>query len=503
MGRIRILAVALVLVAALASSVVGWSAVSWWAVPALIVLTLAGEKSRARVVVGRQGVTIGLVDVFVACALFMQPGVWITIAGVVGVTLAYVRKLDRLKLIFNAAQFSCSVSLGLLVIHMVGDSVVGIGLGLLTLAVVNWLAVGTVVSIASKQRFVRVVADTGFVGATQIAGNLSIGLLAGWLLQNAPIGLLGLVSPLAMSWWSYWQQSERTAEARLFAELAHGRERLSTPSPDVSARVIVQAVARLFGGAEVHLLLRGVDGVYHYVGDESGSISRNSADATSFGDQWVQQAIGARSVSIGVDSQGRPFCSGLMGNPDTPHAVLMARRANGSAGFNALDSKLAQVLVAQAESWLSVADSAVRREDTTGRLDAYVNAARALGDLGARTVPSLLSLGESAQRLTRLVIAPEGRDPIGEIVNELHAAERAVASLLGAVALASDPDLVAAGASQSKPPTALRDADEWTTTGSSEETSLEVDLPEHVAKRLSASEHRLSVVGADATSSKR
>jgi len=70
----------------------------------------------------------------------------------------------------------------------------------------------------------------------------------------------------------------------------------------------------------------------------------------------------------------------------------------------------------------------------------------------------LTVLRESASRLARLAETAGG---VENIVGELHLVERAVASLLGAVALAPEPDLlVGAGAR-----TAARPATDWTTTG--------------------------------------
>ena len=67
-------------------------------------------------------------------------------------------------------------------------------------------------------------------------------------------------------------------------------------------------------------------------------------------------------------------------------------------------------------------------------------------------------LRESADRLARLAESAGGVD---DIVEELHLVERAVASLLGAVALAAEPDLLQL--TQSAPP--VRPESDWTTTG--------------------------------------
>jgi hypothetical protein len=114
---------------------------------------------------------------------------------------------------------------------------------------------------------------------------------------------------------------------------------------------------------------------------------------------------------------------------------------------------------------LSVADLTARHGAAVGQVEAYGDANRALGDLGAETLPSLVVLRESAERLSRLAYSFNGPDPVREIVDELHSAERAVASLLGEVALASEPEFVAGADTSSGSHGGLRVDSEWTTTG--------------------------------------
>jgi hypothetical protein len=57
---------------------------------------------------------------------------------------------------------------------------------------------------------------------------------------------------------------------------------------------------------------------------------------------------------------------------------------------------------------------------------------------------------------------------VGEIVDELYSVERAVASLLGAIALAADPEITALDAGQPSTADAVpsqRAVTDWTTTG--------------------------------------
>jgi hypothetical protein len=127
---------------------------------------------------------------------------------------------------------------------------------------------------------------------------------------------------------------------------------------------------------------------------------------------------------------------------------------------------LAEVLAQQAESWLSVAELAKSRDEAIAKAEAAEGAAAALGDLGAHTAPALVVLRESAQRLARLAELT-GPASVGEIVDELYAVERAVASLLGAIALAADPELAGMEGTVGAPemPSAPRAVTDWTTTG--------------------------------------
>jgi hypothetical protein len=151
----------------------------------------------------------------------------------------------------------------------------------------------------------------------------------------------------------------------------------------------------------------------------------------------------------------------MLGDAVSPQAVLVVRRDAGDPGFSRADVRLAEVLVGQAQGWLSVADLNDRHRTAAQQVQAAGSAARGIADLGAATAPALMVLRESADRLARLAEADGGVD---DIVEELHLVERAVASLLGAIALAADPDLVGVGGTDA-PAAPSRPATDWTTTG--------------------------------------
>jgi hypothetical protein len=188
-----------------------------------------------------------------------------------------------------------------------------------------------------------------------------------------------------------------------------------------------------------------------------------------FDEAWVLRALGARAVTTGID-EGRPYCSAVLGDVQAPMAVLIARRPVDGQPFDRREQTMAGVLMRQAASWLSVAELTESRDEALEMAEAATEAARALGDMGANTWPAMVSLRESATRLSRLATMPEGPDPVGDIVGELHATERAVASLLGAIALAADPELARAMDSHElampdSKPAHVPDDDVWTTTG--------------------------------------
>jgi hypothetical protein len=399
--------------------------------------------------------TFALADAFFAVGLVVRPGTWLAIALAGGFALARARRLTAEKLAFNIATFVLSGVIGVACTFAVGSGMAAAAVGVLAAFVSNYLLIALAISTASGRSIVHVLRESVYLNVLHESGNASVGLLGAWLAVHAPFGLLGLVVPVGLLWWSYAQQAQRAAEARLFEELARGHEQVLGTSIDTSAQVVVTAAARIFGGAEVELLVRHPDGPVRYVGDEHGVTARVRVEPDVFGAPWVLSALSARGVngvSSGIDD-GRPYCSAVLGRTDRALAVLVARRAPKAATFTRADEQLAEVLVTQAESWLSMADLTMQASEARGEVEVYRAASRVLGDLGAETAPALVVLRESSDRLARLASRFDGPDPVSQIVDELHSVERAVASLLGAIALAQPA------------PEAARAESEWTTTG--------------------------------------
>lgn len=465
-AKVRLLAGIALLAGVAAAVVTGWGSVVWWAAPLLAVAVVVAEIAVVHLSFGRQRWTFSLTEGAIAAAFVYEAGAWTVASVVSGVFVAQLlRHQERLKVEFNVGQFAAGTALGAAFAHVVGGGIAGAigGMGLFWL--VNNLMVAWAMSLMSDQRLWSLLWASAPLAAVHSAGTSSIGLLAAWLAEHAPLGLLGLVVPLLLLWLSYDEQTARAAEARLFAELARLQERASGRSVDVSAQVVLTAAARLFGGADVEMVLMTADGAAHYIGDETG-VSRHRVDPSVLDSGWVIRALAGSTISTGVED-GRPFCSAVLGGGDAPLAVLIARRTVGSAGFGRREAMLAEVLSQQAESWLSVAELAKSRDEALAHAEAAEGAARALGDLGAHTAPALVVLRESANRLARLA-ETQGPASVGEIVDELYAVERAVASLLGAIALAADPEITSLDAHQApaaEVSSSSRAVTDWTTTG--------------------------------------
>jgi hypothetical protein len=462
-ARVRALAAASAATAVVVSLLIGWGNPPWYATPVLAVAVGAAEVAVVHLSFGRQRWTFSLTEAAIAIAFVHSPHAWTVVAVCAGVLFAQVvRHQEELKIEFNVAQFSAATALGAAFAYVVGGGVPGAIGGMGVFWLVNNVLIAMAMSIMTKQRFRTLLWASAPLASIHSVGTAGIGILAAWLAVTAPLGLLALVVPMLLLWISYDEQTARAAEAQLYAELARLQERHSGRSVDVSAQVVLTAAARLFVSDDVEMVLMGEDGPVHYSGDVEG-IVRRRVDPDALDQPWVLAALGERCAVTGTDF-GRPWLSTVLGGYEAPLAVLVARRPAGSSGFGRRETMLAEVLVQQAESWLSIAELAASRDEALAQAEAAEDAARALGDLGADTAPSLVVLRESANRLARLA-ATEGPAAVHEIVDELYAVERAVASLLGAIALAAETDLgrgyEVSLDEQSLP---MRSA-EWTTTG--------------------------------------
>jgi hypothetical protein len=275
-------------------------------------------------------------------------------------------------------------------------------------------------------------------------GNAAIGLLAAELAARAPLGLLGLVVPAVLLVSSYEQQVRRSAQARLYAELARAQERAGARSVDASAEIVLTVAARMLGGADVEMFLTGSDGLVRYAGDEAGMRSRRRVDPQALDAPWVLRLLASGGVRLTREA-GRPECAVRVGSADSPVGFLSARRAVGAPGFTRREAVLVRALARQAEPWLAGYGAAAAELDDQGPLAAELGAVR-----------------EAARRV--LANADVERFDAENLVDELHALEGAVAQVVGSAEERPEPEQGPGSRHGAAVPTQRRAVD-WTTTG--------------------------------------
>ncbi|HVT20144.1 MAG TPA: hypothetical protein VHE57_01990 [Mycobacteriales bacterium] len=462
-ARMRLLILFAAAAASAGGILVGWGNPVTYAVPVLAVVVVITELAVVNLSFGKQRWAFSLTEAAIAASFVRSPRAWIVLAVAAGVFCVEVlRRHDPMRVAFAMTQYGAATALGAEFAQGVGAEVSGaIGGMAVFWFVKNGLGVAAEVFETGKPVGSLIWERTPFA-ALHSVGAAGIGILGAWIAVNQPGGVVALVVPVVLLWISYDEQATRSAETALFAELARLQERASNRSVDVSAYVVLTAACRVFNSPDVEMVLLAEEGPIHFAADAIG-IDRHRVDPAALDEDWVLKALAGGGTVTGVEN-GRPWCATVLGSGDSPLAVLVARRAVSQAQFGRRDVLLAGVLAEQAETWLTSAARAVPRDDallprvsseTAGELQGF----------GPDTEPALRVLRDSANRLARLA-SNDAPPEMDDIVDELHTAERAVASLLGAMALASDPELVLGLSEEDLQLTGpRRSLDDWTTTG--------------------------------------
>jgi hypothetical protein len=462
-ARLRLICVFAASLATCASVFTGWGSVVSYALPVLAVSVLAAELAVVRLSFGKQRWTFGVTEAAIAAAYVYSPRAWTVAAVAAGVFVAEaLKRRPPLRLAFTVTQFAAATALGAEFTQGVGGNLWAVVGGM----AVFWVATNTLmlasVVATTGQRLAALIWETVPFAALHSVGASGLGILGAWLARNEPLGLFALAVPLVLLWISYDEQATRSAETALFAELARLQELASSRSVDGSAQVVLTAASRMFASPEVEMLLLAHEGPVHYLGDGEG-VNRRRVDPEALDEPWVLRALADAGIITGVEDEV-PWCVMVLGKRESPLAAIRMRREAGRPAFGRRDLLLANVLAEQAETWLSTADRAEAEGSAFAGAATSDQASRALGNPGADTEPALQVLRDAASRLARLA-SLSGQPPVSDIVDELYSVERAVASLLGAIALAAEPELAQAITDADLKMTGARRFDDWTTTG--------------------------------------
>lgn len=444
---------------AVALLLAGWGRPTWWALSGLAVAVALAELTAGPIGPDPDSRSLSLTDGAVAAALLLAPGGWLVPAAAAGLLVAR-RVLHQPVRRVDVARLAMATATAAAVAVRLGGGVAGVVAGMAAYWLVGSL---TVVPVVAPRVGRRLLPPGVTLKAVHCAGASSVGLLAAELALRAPAGLLALAVPVVWLALSNDARSVCAAESRLFAELARGHQ-LAGGSLDVSAQAVITAAGRLVAAGEVEMVLLGADGPVRYASD-GGAVSRRRVEADAFDQQWVIQALGTGGVRTGT-AEGRPYCSavlGRFGDLTGPLAVLVVRRPAGAPGFGRRDVRLVRLLVRQAECWLP--DGGPTAVAGAFGPRGAVELAEAT-EAGPHSSHDLTLLRDSARRLSALTAGPADSEAVGQIVEELHSVERAVASLLGALAMTTAQELAdRAELTQADPSPAQRAAEEWTTTG--------------------------------------
>lgn len=222
---VRLLAALGLLLAVLVAAASGWGDAPFWYVPVLAAAVFASQVATVHLRRTGHRWTFSLTDSALAAGLVLAVGAWTVLAVGVGVALASaVRHQPRHKREYDVAQLVVATALAAALAGSLGGGLLAACAGMALFWLVNDVLVALAVSLTSSRPFRSLVVSRAPQSALHSAGSCSMGLLAGYLVSEAPVGLLGLLPPLALLWSSYGQHSSRRAEAWLFAELARGRE---------------------------------------------------------------------------------------------------------------------------------------------------------------------------------------------------------------------------------------------------------------------------------------
>jgi hypothetical protein len=399
-------------------------------------------------------------EVALAAAVLYLPGLslWGTalVAGVAVTVIGRREGRSGRTLEYAVATFVASTGLAALVAAVLvscGRShPEAAGAAVLVAALLRHALEAVAVALTARRPLLPLVRRRLLSSAVYAIGNAAIGILGAELAAAQPLGLTGLLVPAVLLISGHEQQMRRTAQAGLYAELARAQERAGARSVDASAAIVLTVAARMLGGADIEMLLKGSDGLVRYLGDESGLRDRRRTDPAALDAPWVLRLLASGGVRLSRD-EGRPECGVRIGGTPSPVAFLLARRPAGGPAFTRREAALVRALAAQAEPWLN------------GAVDADVAAGNRAAVEGAE---GLADVREAARRI--ITAADIRRFDADDLVAELHGLERAVAQLVGTArgdtGDSGDPGDSGDTAGDPGPalPTQRRTMD-WTTTG--------------------------------------
>jgi signal transduction histidine kinase len=254
-------ALALVLVAAVVA--VSGNGMDPWAVLILAVLIAGGETLAIDLGFRRGGVmSFSLSDTALTAGFLLLGGLDVLVAGTIAVIcLQVVERLPWHKQLFNIAQTVAGFASAALVVELLVPepgvidvrSVGATALGIALLSLVNSVAVGRMIALASGQGWLGIVRRLLPTATLLVAGNLCLGLIVVLLLESHAWALPALAVPIALLYRaSHAEVRAQVGRERAQAHVATEQQLAEAGDPAEVARLVAEGASELLGtGAAV------------------------------------------------------------------------------------------------------------------------------------------------------------------------------------------------------------------------------------------------------------
>ena len=412
---------------------------SWWAFVGTAAALLLSHVRVVNLPFGRQRWSFAWEEIPVAAALLLAPGAWIVGATALGIAVAQViRKQPRLKQVFNSVQLPAAACVGVAVALAV-DGVLGVVLAMAAFWAANTLQVTLAIWTRTDRRFFEILVDGTPLMALHSATNVSMAILGYWIMTSNPLGLLALIAPGTLMVWAIIDVIARTGETQLLAELVRAHESRVSDATDEVVGALIQVGSRLVPDIEVELIVFTPEGPHLYRRQARGTVACHRMRVGDFAESWALAAATSAPVTRTNDDTTEILLRvGRTGSTALGLVRMVTTRSPGSLGR--AEYQVLRMLARHAEASLSIDRAMLGRDDALQRANAAAETVRSLSDISADTAPALRVLRESAGRLATLAAETHGNEvEVTQLVEELYAVERAVASLCGAVTLASIP----------------------------------------------------------------
>ncbi len=342
---------------------------SWWA---LVILVAIVEFPSIHLHIRSESHSFSLGELGLCIGLFLVPPAQFVIGAVIGAAIAKLR-LPPVKWVFNVAMWGLQAAASLVVFRAVADAsnpfgargVAGAFIAMFVMGAIGVVTVSAAISLASGRIRARPLLTTTMIALPVNVANTGLGLVATYLIIEAPQLVFALVGPTLVFFLAYRAfVVEHQRHDRL--KVVYQTTRSVLEAADVSSAVsAVLAQAREVFRADVAQIVLFSERVGDPIpvstlgpGDSVSQTTTQSLVGTIFSDVAATrrsdrldgEKLALRGTLIGVDdgSIRDAVVAPLEGERRLVGAMVVANRLGDSGGFDAADVLLLETLAGHA-----------------------------------------------------------------------------------------------------------------------------------------------------------